>query len=84
MNAQPVAVETDAVADRAPQKADSWFAEHELTCGGTYTKVSEPENYKRKEKRPLPRITDFFAEQGSTKKVKWTESKDPQPSNSDA
>ncbi|KAF9942009.1 hypothetical protein BGZ67_003295 [Mortierella alpina] len=29
--------------NRPPQPADRWFAEHQSTCGGTYTKISEPE-----------------------------------------
>ncbi|KAF8940191.1 hypothetical protein BGZ58_007434 [Dissophora ornata] len=29
--------------NRPPQPADRWFAEHQKTCGGTYTKISEPE-----------------------------------------
>jgi hypothetical protein len=28
--------------NRPPQKADSWWLEHIKTCGGTFTKVSEP------------------------------------------
>ncbi|KAG0083146.1 hypothetical protein BGZ92_011056, partial [Podila epicladia] len=30
-----------------PQPADRWFAEHQATCGGTYTKISEPEPKKK-------------------------------------
>ncbi|KAI8138066.1 SprT-like family-domain-containing protein [Fennellomyces sp. T-0311] len=63
-----------------PQKADSWYAEHQMTCGGTYTKISEPEGYKSKKKRPVSKITDFFFEDEGTKKAKWTEPK----ANSDA
>ncbi|KAF9966125.1 hypothetical protein BGZ70_003220 [Mortierella alpina] len=29
--------------NRPPQPADRWFAEHQSSCGGTYTKISEPE-----------------------------------------
>lgn len=28
--------------NRAPSKADTWWAAHEAECGGTYTKISEP------------------------------------------
>ena len=31
--------------NRAPSKRDPWWAEHQHTCGGTYTKVKEPEGY---------------------------------------
>ncbi|KAF8986016.1 hypothetical protein BGZ46_010433 [Entomortierella lignicola] len=34
--------------NRPPQPADKWFAEHKETCGGTYTKISEPEPTKKK------------------------------------
>lgn len=29
--------------NRPPQKADTWWGRHQLKCGGTYTKISEPE-----------------------------------------
>ncbi|RKP33563.1 SprT-like family-domain-containing protein, partial [Dimargaris cristalligena] len=28
--------------NRAPQPADSWFKDHQASCGGTYIKISEP------------------------------------------
>ncbi|KAF9134967.1 hypothetical protein BGW39_005264 [Mortierella sp. 14UC] len=28
---------------KPPQPADRWYAEHQESCGGTYTKISEPE-----------------------------------------
>ncbi|XP_041043069.1 DNA-dependent metalloprotease SPRTN [Carcharodon carcharias] len=34
--------------NRAPSARDPWWAEHQQTCGGAYTKVKEPENYKVK------------------------------------
>ena len=34
--------------NRAPSKNDTWWAEHQRTCGGTYTKIKEPENYGKK------------------------------------
>ncbi|GCB61479.1 hypothetical protein scyTo_0009348 [Scyliorhinus torazame] len=34
--------------NRAPSARDPWWDEHQQTCGGTYTKVKEPENYKAK------------------------------------
>ncbi|XP_053373264.1 DNA-dependent metalloprotease SPRTN-like [Mercenaria mercenaria] len=34
--------------NRAPSKNDTWWAEHQRTCGGTYTKVKEPEDYGKK------------------------------------
>ncbi|KAI9774312.1 MAG: hypothetical protein M1840_004206 [Geoglossum simile] len=37
--------------NRPPGKSDSWFARHEEECGGTWTKISEPE------KSPPPQRT---------------------------
>ncbi|XP_073672705.1 DNA-dependent metalloprotease SPRTN [Garra rufa] len=45
--------------NRAPSARDPWWAEHQRTCGGTYTKIKEPENYgktgkgdKKNDKKP--------------------------------
>ncbi|KAM9240212.1 LOW QUALITY PROTEIN: DNA-dependent metalloprotease SPRTN-like [Leptosomus discolor] len=35
--------------NRAPAR-DAWWAEHQQTCGGTFTKVKEPENFSKKSK----------------------------------
>ncbi|XP_078256149.1 DNA-dependent metalloprotease SPRTN isoform X2 [Rhinoraja longicauda] len=34
--------------NRAPSAQDPWWHDHQQTCGGTYTKVKEPENYTSK------------------------------------
>ena len=34
--------------NRAPSPRDFWWSEHQRTCGGTYTKVKEPEGYGEK------------------------------------
>ncbi len=31
--------------NRAPSARDPWWAEHKRTCGGSYTKVKEPDGY---------------------------------------
>ncbi|XP_004712229.1 DNA-dependent metalloprotease SPRTN isoform X1 [Echinops telfairi] len=36
--------------NRAPSAHDYWWAEHQSTCGGTYIKIKEPENYSKKGK----------------------------------
>ncbi|XP_053462672.1 DNA-dependent metalloprotease SPRTN [Nycticebus coucang] len=36
--------------NRAPSVHDYWWAEHQKTCGGTYIKIKEPENYSKKGK----------------------------------
>ncbi|XP_054617906.1 DNA-dependent metalloprotease SPRTN [Dunckerocampus dactyliophorus] len=34
--------------NRAPSALDPWWGDHQRTCGGTYTKVKEPEGYGKK------------------------------------
>lgn len=36
--------------NRAPSSNDTWWAEHQATCGGTYTKIKEPDDYRKKKK----------------------------------
>ncbi|XP_036292221.1 DNA-dependent metalloprotease SPRTN isoform X2 [Pipistrellus kuhlii] len=36
--------------NRAPSANDYWWAEHQHSCGGTFIKIKEPENYSRKGK----------------------------------
>ncbi|KAJ1153927.1 hypothetical protein NDU88_006685 [Pleurodeles waltl] len=35
--------------NRPPSANDPWWAEHKQTCGGTFTKIKEPENYSKKQ-----------------------------------
>lgn len=44
--------------NRPPQKADTWYEEHQSTCGGTWTKISEPPNTKKR--KTTPQIDTFF------------------------
>ncbi|XP_074659493.1 uncharacterized protein LOC141912176 [Tubulanus polymorphus] len=37
--------------NRAPSPRDPWWASHQQTCGGTYAKVKEPEDYGKKKKK---------------------------------
>lgn len=37
--------------NRAPGPNDLWWAEHQAKCGGTYTKIKEPEGYGEKKKK---------------------------------
>ncbi len=34
--------------NRAPSPNDRWWGDHQKTCGGTFTKIKEPEGYKAK------------------------------------
>ena len=36
--------------NRPPSNKDSWWGKHQETCGGTYTKIKEPDDYKKKGK----------------------------------
>nr|XP_060609799.1 DNA-dependent metalloprotease SPRTN [Anolis sagrei ordinatus] len=36
--------------NRAPSANDYWWSEHQQTCGGTFIKIKEPENYSKKDK----------------------------------
>ncbi|KFV93487.1 SprT-like domain-containing protein Spartan, partial [Eurypyga helias] len=36
--------------NRAPSARDYWWVEHQETCGGTFTKVKEPEDFSKKSK----------------------------------
>uniref|UniRef100_A0A3Q2VM62 DNA-dependent metalloprotease SPRTN n=1 Tax=Haplochromis burtoni TaxID=8153 RepID=A0A3Q2VM62_HAPBU len=37
--------------NRAPSSLDPWWEDHQRTCGGTYTKIKEPEGYGKKCKK---------------------------------
>ncbi|KAF3703053.1 SprT-like domain-containing protein [Channa argus] len=37
--------------NRAPSSLDPWWEDHKRTCGGTYTKIKEPEGYGKKGKK---------------------------------
>ncbi|XP_018428443.1 PREDICTED: sprT-like domain-containing protein Spartan [Nanorana parkeri] len=37
--------------NRAPSAHDPWWADHQRTCGGTFTKVKEPESSSHKDKK---------------------------------
>ncbi|KAI8076512.1 SprT-like family-domain-containing protein [Gilbertella persicaria] len=54
--------------NRPPQPADTWYAEHQLTCGGTFKKISEPNDTKKQKKRTNTLFNYFESQQ--TKKHK--------------
>ncbi|NXV72221.1 SPRTN protein, partial [Atlantisia rogersi] len=39
--------------NRPPSARDFWWAEHQEKCGGTFTKVKEPENFSKKSKEKI-------------------------------
>ncbi|KAL0967422.1 hypothetical protein UPYG_G00252020 [Umbra pygmaea] len=54
--------------NRAPSAQDTWWGEHLRSCGGTYTKVKEPEGYRNKGKKT--NISQAKPMQNSTSKIK--------------
>ncbi|KAK2531500.1 Sprtn [Columba guinea] len=55
--------------NRAPSARDFWWVEHQETCGGTFTKVKEPENFSKKSKektQPAKRSNSDLANKGKT------------------
>jgi hypothetical protein len=59
--------------NRAPGKSDPWWAKHEADCGGTYTKIQEPELTK-KQKEALSKKER--AGQQKNKIDDWVKTKD--------
>ncbi|GAB5593577.1 hypothetical protein Unana1_08477 [Umbelopsis nana] len=59
--------------NRPPQKADYWWDRHQKECGGTYTKIAEPEKKtppSKKQREPEPQgnqlcIETFFKRPGN-------------------
>lgn len=39
--------------NRAPGPADIWWNEHDINCGGSFSKIAEPEGYKSQLKKPI-------------------------------
>merc|ERR1719268_192890 len=51
--------------NRAPGPNDRWWGQHQQTCGGTFLKFKEPENFKDS-KVKSPDIRGFFKDKGKT------------------
>ncbi|XP_043782407.1 DNA-dependent metalloprotease SPRTN isoform X2 [Cervus elaphus] len=49
-NSKPYFGYVKRATNRAPSAHDYWWAEHQRTCGGTFIKIKEPENYSKKGK----------------------------------
>ncbi|XP_042673013.1 DNA-dependent metalloprotease SPRTN, partial [Centrocercus urophasianus] len=54
--------------NRAPSAREFWWAEHQENCGGTFTKVKEPENFSKKRKERTD--TGKLQNSKSSKKVR--------------
>jgi predicted SprT family Zn-dependent metalloprotease len=56
--------------NRKPQKADSWWRQHQATCGGEFIKISEPEEYtKKKLKKKGATVDTALLNQASTSNI---------------
>ncbi|KAM6217494.1 DNA-dependent metalloprotease SPRTN [Rhynchocyon petersi] len=62
--------------NRAPSAQDYWWAEHQSTCGGTFIKIKEPENYSKKSRgktkagtRPVPAADPDKPGRGETQRL---------------
>ncbi|KAI7799501.1 putative sprT-like domain-containing protein Spartan [Triplophysa rosa] len=54
--------------NRPPSARDPWWAEHQRTCGGTYTKIKEPENYGKSSKTDQKKDKNAISEKSKTSK----------------
>lgn len=54
--------------NRPPSARDPWWAEHQRTCGGTYTKIKEPENYGKSGKGDKKKDKNASSEKSKTSK----------------
>uniref|UniRef100_A0A8C6WX45 SprT-like N-terminal domain n=1 Tax=Neogobius melanostomus TaxID=47308 RepID=A0A8C6WX45_9GOBI len=62
--------------NRAPSHLDPWWEDHRRTCGGTYTKVKEPEGYGKKKSGKKDKAAPSMSTSGNEK----TESSKPSTS----
>ncbi|XP_062980457.1 DNA-dependent metalloprotease SPRTN [Elgaria multicarinata webbii] len=52
--------------NRAPSANDTWWSEHQQSCGGTFTKIKEPENYSKKGKEKNQQTKSLADDKGRT------------------
>ncbi|NWI70051.1 SPRTN protein, partial [Todus mexicanus] len=65
--------------NRAPSARDFWWVEHQETCGGTFTKVKEPENFSKKAKDKSQPAKLPNSESTSKGKTQMTDTQDLVP-----
>uniref|UniRef100_A0A8C6ULP1 DNA-dependent metalloprotease SPRTN n=1 Tax=Neogobius melanostomus TaxID=47308 RepID=A0A8C6ULP1_9GOBI len=53
--------------NRAPSHLDPWWEDHRRTCGGTYTKVKEPEGYGKKKSGKKDKAAPSMSTSGNEK-----------------
>ncbi|OXB74972.1 UNVERIFIED_CONTAM: hypothetical protein H355_011768 [Colinus virginianus] len=65
--------------NRAPSARDFWWAEHQENCGGTFTKVKEPENFSKKPKEKTEPEDLQNSKSANKGRVRLGDRKDPKP-----
>ncbi|XP_009870276.1 PREDICTED: sprT-like domain-containing protein Spartan, partial [Apaloderma vittatum] len=65
--------------NRAPSARDFWWAEHQQTCGGTFIKVKEPENFSKKSKEKTQPVKHPDSQPTSKGKTLMHDRQDPMP-----
>ncbi|XP_072188622.1 DNA-dependent metalloprotease SPRTN [Excalfactoria chinensis] len=65
--------------NRAPSARDFWWAEHQENCGGTFTKVKEPENFSKKHKEKTQTGKPQDSKSTNKGQVRLGDKKDPKP-----
>ncbi|OXB58240.1 hypothetical protein ASZ78_001120 [Callipepla squamata] len=65
--------------NRAPSARDFWWAEHQENCGGTFTKVKEPENFSKKPKEKTEPENLQNSKSANKGRVRLGDRKDPKP-----
>ncbi|XP_078590566.1 DNA-dependent metalloprotease SPRTN-like isoform X2 [Branchiostoma floridae x Branchiostoma japonicum] len=60
--------------NRAPSARDPWWADHQRKCGGTYTKIKEPEGYSNKKAGKRRKGQDTGAVEGAAPSKKQASS----------
>ncbi|NXI60059.1 SPRTN protein, partial [Chloroceryle aenea] len=65
--------------NRPPSARDFWWLEHQQTCGGTFIKVKEPENFskKSKEKTQPEKLPNSSSTRKGKTRTRDTQSPDP-------
>jgi predicted SprT family Zn-dependent metalloprotease len=77
--------------NRPPQAADRWFPEHQVTCGGTFTKISSPpekpktkklkdDNQSKNKSNAVKKKKETKAEEVTKTAIEAGEDKNPQES----
>jgi hypothetical protein len=56
--------------NRPPGPRDPWWPQHQADCGGTYTKVKEPDGYGKKKEKKTEETVEKAGKKKSPESVK--------------